>query len=328
MALQQTLKNSIHCTGVGLHSGKSVTMRLHPAPAGTGISFVRTDLDHAAVMPARWDNVVDTRLCTVLGQPGGPTVGTVEHLMAALAGCGIDNAVVELDGPEMPIMDGSSLPFVQILDRAGRRVQDAPRRYIEILDVIEVVEGDKRATLSPADHFEVAFEIAFDSKAIGRQRVDLPMDGAAFRAELGCAFDFRLGTITAATPRAAFPLRLRLAERHVAGRCVLVGDAAHVVHPLAGQGMNLGFRDVACLRRVLREARERDSDLGAAHVLRRYERERRSENTLAAHGLDAIERVFGTDRAAAVALRGAGLELVGRLAPLRHFIAGIAAGRG
>lgn len=156
----------------------------------------------------------------------------------------------------------------------------------------------------------------------------LALDDAAFRAELGCAFDFRLGTITAATPRAAFPLRLRLAERHVAGRCVLVGDAAHVVHPLAGQGMNLGFRDVACLRRVLREARERDSDLGAAHVLRRYERERRSENTLAAHGLDAIERVFGTDRAAAVALRGAGLALVERLAPLRHFIVGIAAGRG
>lgn len=155
----------------------------------------------------------------------------------------------------------------------------------------------------------------------------LALDEAAFCAELGAASDFRLGPITATTKRAAFPLRLRLAERYVAGRCVLMGDAAHVVHPLAGQGMNLGLRDVACLRRVLREARERGSDLGAAHVLRRHERERRSENTVAARGLDAIERVYGSSSTPLAALRGAALAVAGRFSPLRHVLADLAAGR-
>lgn len=155
----------------------------------------------------------------------------------------------------------------------------------------------------------------------------LALDDGAFRAELGCAFDFRLGAITATTPRLAFPLRLRLAERYVSGRCALVGDAAHVVHPLAGQGMNLGFRDVACLRRVLHEARERGSDAGAAHVLRRYERERRSENTLAACGFDAIQRVFGTDLEPFAFARGAALAAVGRLGLLKQAVADLAAGR-
>ncbi|MFI4971021.1 MAG: UbiH/UbiF/VisC/COQ6 family ubiquinone biosynthesis hydroxylase, partial [Lysobacterales bacterium] len=155
----------------------------------------------------------------------------------------------------------------------------------------------------------------------------LALDDATFRAELGCAFDFRLGAITASTPRAVFPLRMRLAERYVAGRCVLAGDAAHIVHPLAGQGMNLGFRDVACLRRVLREARERGSDLGAAHTLRRYERERRSENALAAYGLDAIERIFAGTLMPLAAMRGAGLAIAGAWAPLRSGLAAAAAGR-
>jgi 2-octaprenyl-3-methyl-6-methoxy-1,4-benzoquinol hydroxylase/2-octaprenylphenol hydroxylase len=155
----------------------------------------------------------------------------------------------------------------------------------------------------------------------------LALDEAAFRAELGCAFDFRLGAITATTPRAAFPLRLRLAQRYVDGRCVLAGDAAHVVHPLAGQGMNIGFRDVLCLRRVLRDARERGSDLGAAHVLRRYERERRSESTLAAYGLDAIERAFSSAAAPLAAVRGAGLAVANALSPLRRLLVDVAAGR-
>jgi len=155
----------------------------------------------------------------------------------------------------------------------------------------------------------------------------LALDDAAFRAELGAASDFRLGAITTATKRAAFPLRLRLAERYVARRCVLVGDAAHVVHPLAGQGMNLGLRDVACLRRVLRDARARGSDIGAQHALRRYERERRSENTLAARGLDAIEHVYGSSNTPLAALRGAALAVAGRFAPIRHVLADLAAGR-
>ena len=155
----------------------------------------------------------------------------------------------------------------------------------------------------------------------------LTLDDDAFRRELGCAFDFRLGEITATTARAAFPLRLRLAQRYVEGRCVLAGDAAHVVHPLAGQGMNLGLRDVACLRRVLRDARERSSDIGAAHVLRRYERERRSDNTLAARGLDAIERVYANRSEPLAAVRGMALALAGGVDALRHVLAARAAGR-
>ncbi len=155
----------------------------------------------------------------------------------------------------------------------------------------------------------------------------LALDDAAFRAELGCAFDFRLGAITSTTPRAAFPLRLRLAEKYVAGRCVLAGDAAHLVHPLAGQGMNLGFRDVACLRRVLRGARERGSDIGATHVLRRYERERRSESVSAARSFDAIERVFGSTFLPLAVLRGASLAVANVVGPLRQALADTAAGR-
>jgi 2-octaprenyl-3-methyl-6-methoxy-1,4-benzoquinol hydroxylase/2-octaprenylphenol hydroxylase len=155
----------------------------------------------------------------------------------------------------------------------------------------------------------------------------LALDDDAFRAELGAAFDFRLGEITATTARAAFPLRMRLADRYVSRRVALAGDAAHVVHPLAGQGMNLGFRDVACLRRVLRDANARGGDIGTAHVLRRYERERRSENALAARGLDLIERTFSSSRPLLASARGGALAVAGRFEPVRQLLADIAAGR-
>jgi len=154
----------------------------------------------------------------------------------------------------------------------------------------------------------------------------LALDEDAFRAELGAAFDFRLGAITATTQRAAFPLRLRLAERYVAPRFALVGDAAHVVHPLAGQGVNLGFRDAVELAGVLSEARERKADLASEYALRRYERRRRSDNAISAHAFDAIQRGFGSHSAALATLRGAGLSLVDRIAPLKQFFARRAAG--
>lgn len=155
----------------------------------------------------------------------------------------------------------------------------------------------------------------------------LALDDKTFCAELGCASDFRLGAITATTPRLSFPLHLRLAERYVSGRCVLIGDAAHGVHPLAGQGMNLGLRDVTNLRTQFARARQRSGDIGAAHVLRRYERERRSENTLAARGLDLIERAYSSDAMGVALVRGAALSLAQRLTPLRHMLGAVAAGR-
>ena len=155
----------------------------------------------------------------------------------------------------------------------------------------------------------------------------LALDVETFHRELGCASDFRLGQITASTPRFGFPLRLRLAKRYLVGRSLLIGDAAHAVHPLAGQGMNLGLRDVDNLLGQLCAARERGQDIGAEHVLRRYERERRSENTLAALGMDLIERSFKVDSLPFAILRGGALGVVNRVGPLRRLLADAAAGR-
>lgn len=183
-AFQHTVLGPAIFAGVGVHTGAHVRVAVRPAPADSGIVFVRTDLSGDNRVPVSGEAVCKTQLGTVIGNAAGVTVSTIEHLMAAFATLGVDNAVVELDGPEMPIMDGSSLPFVQILDQTGLRRQDAPRRFIEILAPIIVTEGDKSASLLPSDRFEVAFEIVFDSPVIGRQAVDLPMDEQAFRDEL------------------------------------------------------------------------------------------------------------------------------------------------
>jgi UDP-3-O-[3-hydroxymyristoyl] N-acetylglucosamine deacetylase len=182
---QHTLAAPAICAGVGLHTGERVRLSIRPAPPRTGVVFVRTDVtDRDNRVPVSGEAVVQTRLGTVIGNASGVTVSTIEHLLAAMCALGVDNAVVELDGPEVPIMDGSAAAFVSLLDRAGLRRQDAPRCAIEILQPVEVTEGDKRAALLPADRFEVAFEIAFPSAAIGRQAVDLAVDEESFREEL------------------------------------------------------------------------------------------------------------------------------------------------
>jgi UDP-3-O-[3-hydroxymyristoyl] N-acetylglucosamine deacetylase len=184
LSYQHTLAGPAICAGVGVHSGERVRVSIRPAPAGSGIVFVRTDLDRDNRVPVTAEAVTQTRLCTVIANDAGVTVATIEHLMAALAALEVDNAVIEVDGPEVPIMDGSALPFVQLLDRAGRRRQEAERRFIEILKPVEVVDGDKTVRLLPSDRFEMAFEIAFPTKAIGRQRVDLHVTEESFREEL------------------------------------------------------------------------------------------------------------------------------------------------
>ena len=182
---QHTLRAPALFAGVGVHTGAYVRVAVRPAPTDAGIVFVRTDIrDRDNRTPVAPGAVCKTQLGTVIENADGVTVSTIEHLMSALAMLGVDNAVVEVDGPEMPIMDGSAAPFVRGIDRAGRREQDAPRRYIEILEPVEVHDGAKRAALTPAEGFEVAFEISFDTAAIGRQRVDLVMDEQAFRDEL------------------------------------------------------------------------------------------------------------------------------------------------
>jgi 2-octaprenyl-3-methyl-6-methoxy-1,4-benzoquinol hydroxylase/2-octaprenylphenol hydroxylase len=158
------------------------------------------------------------------------------------------------------------------------------------------------------------------------QRV-LALDDAAFCDALGVASDFRLGRVTGTTPRASFPLKLQLAERYQADRFVLLGDAAHAVHPLAGQGVNLGLRDVAELRDTLLAARAAGRDIGAAHVLRRYARRRRSADTLVALGFDTLARVYAWQSSPLVAARGAGIRLLDRLTPLKRLLSGHAAGQ-
>jgi UDP-3-O-[3-hydroxymyristoyl] N-acetylglucosamine deacetylase len=181
---QHTLRGPIAFEGVGLHSGQTMNCVLRPAPTGAGVSFVRTDLAGDNRIVASAEAVIRTQLGTVIGNAAGAEVSTIEHLMAAFAALGVDNVVVELDGPELPIMDGSAQPFVRLIDRAGLKRQAAPRRYIEVVEPIEVVDGDKRAALVPAERFELAFEIAFTSAAIGGQRIDIVLDEAAFRGEL------------------------------------------------------------------------------------------------------------------------------------------------
>jgi UDP-3-O-[3-hydroxymyristoyl] N-acetylglucosamine deacetylase len=184
-AFQHTVRNPVRFSGVGVHTGEQARVVLLPAPADTGVVFVRTDVrDKDNRIAVSGEAVCKTQLGTVITNAAGVTVSTIEHLMAALVMTGVDNALVEIDGPEMPIMDGSSIDFIRGLDRAGLQPQGAPRRFIEIIDVVEVIEGDKRATLRPSEDFEVAFEIAFASAAIGRQAVDLRMDAGAFRREL------------------------------------------------------------------------------------------------------------------------------------------------
>lgn len=160
-------------------------MVLRPADAGTGIVFLRTDIDDRdARIPARWDHVTDTTLCTTIGNEAGVKVATVEHLMAALAGSGVDNVIVELDGPEVPVMDGSAAPFVFLIDCAGVVPQDAPRRYIRVLREIEVSDGEARVSLLPSTGFSVALEIDFESPAIAQQSGFFDLHNGGFKREV------------------------------------------------------------------------------------------------------------------------------------------------
>jgi len=165
MLRQRTLKNVIRATGVGLHSGEKVYLTLRPAPVDAGIVFRRVDLDPVAEIPARADLVTETMLCTGLSRGGGKVM-TVEHLMSALAGLGIDNAYVDLSAPEVPIMDGSAGPFVFLLQSAGIAEQQAPKRFIRIKRPVEVRDGDKVARFEPHEGFRIGFTVEFAHPAI------------------------------------------------------------------------------------------------------------------------------------------------------------------
>ena len=188
---QRTVKNSIHCRGVGLHSGVKTSLTLLPALPDTGIVFRRTDAAGAgAEITANWKNAIDSALCTTLNNGEGVVVSTVEHLMAAFAGAELDNVVVEIDGPEVPIMDGSAAPFVFLIECAGLREQDAPRRAIKILKPVTVGDASKSAALLPDHGFSMSFEIDFASRAVNRQDINIVFDSETFKSEIARARTF------------------------------------------------------------------------------------------------------------------------------------------
>ena len=183
--VQNTVASSVVFQGQGLHSGAPVRMVVRPAPENSGIWFRRSDLPEAeAMVKAVWDAVVPSRLCTLVANAAGTSVSTIEHIMAALAGCAVHNALIEIDGPEVPILDGSAMPFVEGLLAAGLVEQEAQVRAIRVLKAVEVRDGDALARLEPSEMLEIDFAIDFEEAAIGRQEKVLNMSNGAFVREL------------------------------------------------------------------------------------------------------------------------------------------------
>ena len=228
-APRRTLKAPIGCVGVGLHSGARVALRLVPAAAGSGIVFRRTDL--GVDIPARFDHVADTRLCTVLSQHAdgsGARIATVEHVMAALAGAGVHDAIVEVDTAETPVLDGSAANFLFLLDCAGTAPAEghvAPYA-IEVLRAVRVTDGDGFAELAPSRDaaFDLALSIDFAAPAIGRQALSLRFSPASFRAELARARTFTLRSEIEALRRAGLALGGSLDN-------AVVVDGAQILNP-------------------------------------------------------------------------------------------------
>ncbi len=183
--MQHTLKDIVKISDIGLHSGKIVNITIYPAISDQGIVFKRVDVtDQDNVIPATWDNVVDTRLCTVIGNDNGVTVATIEHLMAAFRGCGIDNATVEIDAGEVPIMDGSSTQFIALFDEVGVQAQSQPRRAIRILKDVTYTENGSTVTLSPSQVPVYGGQIEYDHPTIGSQHFEIKLVNGNFKHDL------------------------------------------------------------------------------------------------------------------------------------------------
>jgi UDP-3-O-[3-hydroxymyristoyl] N-acetylglucosamine deacetylase len=251
---QRTIAEKISCTGIGLHSGVPVQLTLHPARLDTGIVFIRSDGAQTVEIPARADQVGSTQLATTLGK-GEATVGTVEHLLAAIYGLGIDNIRIELDGPEVPVMDGSSASFVFLIRTAGIFEQRAPRRMLRVRRPIEVQDGERSARVDPCRGFRISYAIDFQHPAIGRQTLNgFELREGGFERELCRARTFgflhevqalwRAGlgrggsldnTIVLDERRVLNPEGLRMPDEFVRHKALdLLGDFALLGMPLEG----------------------------------------------------------------------------------------------
>jgi UDP-3-O-[3-hydroxymyristoyl] N-acetylglucosamine deacetylase len=260
---RRTLKAAIGCVGVGLHSGRRASLTLRPAPVDHGIVFRRTDL--GIDIPARFDLVFDTRLCTAIALPDQPhaRLGTIEHIMAALSACGIDDLLIEVDGPEVPILDGSAAPFLFLIDCAGIQTTFMPRRSIEVLRTVRVQDGEGEKAAWAALHpsatpgFEAHLEIDFPSSAIGRQNLSLRVTEASFRGVLADSRTFTLAEDVA---------RLRAAGLALGGS---LSNAVVVDGPLVLNPGGLRHKD-ECVRHKMLDV-VGDLALLGAPVMARFE---------------------------------------------------------
>ena len=186
---QRTLYDEVGCTGIGLHSGKRVKLTIKPAPADTGICFIRKDLVGQPAINARFDNVVDTNLSTTIGNNGNK-VSTVEHIMAAFFGLGIDNVRVELDGPEVPIMDGSCAPFIYLLKSTGVREQKSPKEFLVIKKNFKVNDGDRSVSIFPSKELKISYMIDFRHPLLRNQKYSMRFSGKDFVDDISRARTF------------------------------------------------------------------------------------------------------------------------------------------
>jgi UDP-3-O-[3-hydroxymyristoyl] N-acetylglucosamine deacetylase len=251
MGYRRTLRREVACTGIGLHSGRPVHLRLRPAPAEHGIRFLRADV--GVEIPATLQYLGGQDHATTLTRDG-VSIGTIEHLLAALGGLGIDDVLVEVDGPEVPVLDGSAAPFVMLLHEAGLRPLAVPRLYVKVLEPVEVVQGGKRVRLLPADHFEVAYSIGFDHPLLRHQSFSLRVTPRSFTDTIASARTFgflrdvemlrKSGLALGGSLENAVVIgetgvlnnKLRFADEFVRHKILdAVGDLTLLTHPLVGR---------------------------------------------------------------------------------------------
>jgi UDP-3-O-[3-hydroxymyristoyl] N-acetylglucosamine deacetylase len=249
MTYRRTLRRAVGCTGIGLHSGKSVKLELKPAKAEHGIRFYRDDL--GACIPARIENLARLDHATSLSHDG-VSIDTVEHLLSALQGLGVDDVAVHVDGPELPILDGSAAPFVILIHEAGLRPLSAPRRYLKVLKPIEVVRGNKSVRISPADHLKISYTIGFDHPLLRHQELQTRVTPESYVELIAPARTFGFLHEVEMLRRAGLALggslenavvigesgvlnKLRFEDEFVRHKVLdLIGDMALLGHPLVG----------------------------------------------------------------------------------------------
>ncbi len=187
---QQTIRKSFSLNGIGLHSGKKVKITVEPAKVNNGIKFIRTDLTKDNIVPALWSNVSSTNLCTTISNEKGVSVSTIEHLMSSLSGMHIDNANILINNLEVPIMDGSSLPFVEELENSGMEIQEIPRKIISVKKKILVSKNDSYAKITPNKQFSIDFEIDFESQLVSKQACQLQLINGNYKTDVSSARTF------------------------------------------------------------------------------------------------------------------------------------------